>query len=125
VPVSRLAASDCPAPACRPRVLFIPLTRSECPTVGWDARPVRPRLLDRLLGLFNARRCGGATPVCDDVWCSPNDWKLQPMTAPVPATANPPMTPPTPSNIKPISTPQSGWISKPAQPASQQPFTNP
>lgn len=140
IPVSRLSASDCSAPTCRPRVLFIPLNRAECPTTGCDSRPVRPRLFDRLLGLFNCGpRCGtgcdGTTG--DGVWCSPNDWKgqavsppagqpMQPMQLVPLGTVNPPMTPPAPpTGTKPISAPQSGWNGKTAQLPSQQPFTNP
>jgi len=128
MPVSRLGASDCPAPAYRPRVLFIPLTRAECPSVGCDAQPTRPRLLDRLFGWFN-RPASGTT--CNDAWCSPNDWKTQapaqPMMAPAPALTNPPMTSPTPMpmSTKPIYAPQGGANGKPIQLPSQQPFTNP
>lgn len=131
MPVSRLSATDCPAPACRPRVQYVPLlNRSECPTVGCDARPVRPRLFDRLLGLFTPT--WGAN--CNDNSCAPADCSTpavgQPMQPP-PTTVNPPMVPPAPMpmppmSTKPVYTPQSGNASgKTIQLTPRQPFTNP
>jgi hypothetical protein len=134
MPVRKLEAG-CDTPAtCRPRVMYQPLTaRSEVPAVGCDARPVRPQLFDRLLGLFTPK-CAAA---CAEATCPSNDWT--PAAAPAATVWNTPnpsgvVPTPTPGTLVPpmSTTPVYGPTptgtklnAKPIQLSPAQPFTNP
>lgn len=128
VPVNRLSA-ECDTGNCRPRVRYLPLTaRAEVPVVGCDARPCRPRLLDRVMGLFTPKwggTCGGATctPACETMPPSPN-WAPLPASAP----ATPPTASPTPMPLPtgtPTYTPPVKSGGQTIQLTPQQPFTRP
>ncbi len=143
--VQKLEAG-CDTPACRPRVMYQPLTaRSEVPAIGCDARPVRPRLFERLLGVF-APKCGATcaeactpdgcqplAPLPAAVWTSPNPgttptttWNQQtsPPVVPnaMPGTLVPPMSTTPIYGPTPTGTKMNG---KPIQLSPAQPFTNP
>lgn len=147
LPVQRLEAG-CETPACRPRVMYQPLTaRSEVPAIGCDARPVRPRLFDRLLGLFRPKRgglwsddaClpdGCATtlpPPPAPVWLNPTHATAPTMTwnqptPPAPVSSATPGTLVPPLSTTPIYGPVSNGTrqnGKPIQVSPAQPFTNP
>ncbi len=131
LPVQRLSAG-CDTPACRPRVMYQPLsTRSEVPVLGCDARPMRPRLFERLFGFFGPKWGG----MCGDGACTPDTY-----TPPLTATATVWSSPSSPAVVPnampgtfvpPLSTtPIYGPVSKPGngrpiQLSPAQPFTNP
>jgi hypothetical protein len=120
-------------------VLFVPLTaRAEVPQIGCDARPVRPRLFQRLMSFFTPKwgeTCGDVTSiptypgvhVADPLHHAPPPapapMMAPPTTAPVPMTA--PMPAPMPATGVPTYLP-SGKLSSKAMPLSPlQPFTTP
>lgn len=117
LPVTRLRADGCDTPACRPTVRYTPLScRSEVPTGA-----ARPRLLDRIFGLFG--------PKCDpagDEWCAP-----APVPYPYPAAEllpAPPAAsmPPPVTSTPPLYTPPAGKAGgQTVQLTPRQAFTNP
>lgn len=119
LPVSPLRANSCDAPTERPRVRYTPLTcRSEVPT-----GTARPRLLDRLFGLF-----GPACGTAGDDWCAP----AGPVPYPYPAgellpanPAGPAMPPPAPPVTPPTTPPAGKGGGQTIQLSPRQAFTNP
>lgn len=121
LPVTPLTTNACDAPTCRPRVRYQPLScRAEVPT----GTP-RPRLLDRLFGLFG--------PKCDagygDDWCAPAPTPypagLLPAT-PIGPAMPPPSASVLPMTTAPLYTPPAGKVNgKTVQLTPLQPFTNP
>lgn len=115
MPVKRLSADGCDAPACRPRVRYTPQS---------DCGGTRPRLLDRLFGWFSPK----GEPTGGDNWCAPVPYPY-PAAELLPANPAPPMPPPTtstlPTTTVPANTPTGRPAGKSIQLSPQQPFTNP
>jgi hypothetical protein len=115
--------------------MYQPLTtRSEVPVVGCDARPMRPRLFQRLLGFFTPKWGG----MCSDTVCPPGGSQpFAPLPTPttwtVPSASSPALVPNAmPGTFVPSmsTTPIYGPVGqlgggKPIQLSPAQPFTNP
>lgn len=142
MPVQRLDATGCDTPACRPRVMYQPLsTRSEVPFAGCNPLPVRPRLVERMLGFFTPKWGG----MCGDGTCTPGTyappltttWSSPGATTAPTTTWTTPGSPSVVPNAMPgtfvpsmSTTPMSGPVGKPGngkpvQLSPAQPFTNP